>query len=53
MLTVRNEAEYEILDTGIFDNNEYFDITITYAKKMTLIFLFVFILPIASIKLQI
>ncbi|HEU0064446.1 MAG TPA: glucosidase, partial [Flavisolibacter sp.] len=29
----RQEAEYEILDTGIFDNNQYFDITITYAKE--------------------
>lgn len=26
------ETEYEILDTGIFDNNEYFDVHITYAK---------------------
>ncbi|AIL47381.1 MGH1-like glycoside hydrolase domain-containing protein [Elizabethkingia anophelis] len=26
------EPEYEIIDTGIFDNNEYFDITIEYAK---------------------
>ena len=26
------EPEYEILDTGIFDDNRYFDITITYAK---------------------
>lgn len=26
------EREYEIIDTGIFDNNEYFDITIEYAK---------------------
>ncbi len=26
------EPEYEILDTGIFDNNEYFDVLITYAK---------------------
>ena len=28
----RNEPEYEILDTGIFDNNEYFDVRVTYAK---------------------
>ncbi|GAC1488678.1 MAG: glucosidase [Flavisolibacter sp.] len=27
------EAEYEILDTGVFDRNEYFDILITYAKQ--------------------
>ncbi|HEX5154659.1 MAG TPA: glucosidase [Parafilimonas sp.] len=27
------DPEYEILDTGIFDNNEYFDVLITYAKK--------------------
>jgi len=26
------EEEYELLDTGIFDDNKYFDITITYAK---------------------
>lgn len=26
------EPEYEILDTGIFQDNEYFDILITYAK---------------------
>ncbi len=26
------EPEYEILDTGVFDNNEYFDILTTYAK---------------------
>src|SRR5579871_2803930 len=29
----RNEPEYEILDTGIFNNNEYFDVYITYAKQ--------------------
>lgn len=27
------EAEYELLDTGIFDNNEYFDVFIEYAKN--------------------
>jgi hypothetical protein len=26
------EPEYEILDTGIFDKDEYFDVNITYAK---------------------
>ncbi len=26
------ETEYEIIDTGIFDHNEYFDIFIEYAK---------------------
>lgn len=26
------DTEYEILDTGIFDNSEYFDVNITYAK---------------------
>ena len=26
------ETEYEIIDTGIFDQNEYFDIFIEYAK---------------------
>lgn len=28
----RNEPEYEILDTGVFDNNQYFDVQVTYAK---------------------
>jgi hypothetical protein len=28
-----HEKEYEILDTGIFDNNQYFDVLITYAKQ--------------------
>src|SRR5687768_2087517 len=27
------EPEYELLDTGVFDNNEYFDVKITYAKE--------------------
>ncbi len=26
------ESEYEILDTGIFDNKQYFDVHVTYAK---------------------
>lgn len=26
------EPEYEILDTGIFDNDHYFDVLVTYAK---------------------
>ncbi len=26
------EPEYEILDTGVFDDDNYFDVTITYAK---------------------
>ena len=29
----RTEPEYEVLDTGIFNDNEYFDVTITYAKQ--------------------
>ena len=28
----RQEPEYEILDTGVFKNNEYFDVLVTYAK---------------------
>lgn len=28
----KNETEYELIDTGIFDHNEYFDIFIEYAK---------------------
>ena len=31
-IRTRNDAEYEILDTGIFNNNEYFDIYFEYAK---------------------
>jgi hypothetical protein len=29
----KNEPEYELIDTGIFDHNEYFDIFIEYAKE--------------------
>lgn len=29
----QRELEYELLDTGIFDGNEYFDIYIEYAKE--------------------
>lgn len=28
----KDAVEYEILDTGVFDNDEYFDVLITYAK---------------------
>jgi hypothetical protein len=28
----RHELEYELLDTGIFDNDRYFDIVVEYAK---------------------
>ena len=28
----KNDLEYELLDTGIFDNNEYFDVLTEYAK---------------------
>ncbi len=28
----KNDLEYELLDTGIFDNNEYFDVYTEYAK---------------------
>jgi len=31
----REEREYEIIDTGIFDNDEYFDVFIEYAKAGT------------------
>ena len=27
------QPEYEILDTGVFDNSEYFDVLVTYAKQ--------------------
>ncbi|MEP6597522.1 MAG: glucosidase, partial [Ginsengibacter sp.] len=33
LLRSKNDLEYEILDTGIFDNNEYFDVHVTYAKQ--------------------
>ena len=29
----RGEPEYEILDTGIFDDGRYFDVTVEYAKE--------------------
>jgi hypothetical protein len=29
----RNEPEYELVDTGIFAENRYFDITVEYAKR--------------------
>ncbi len=29
----KNDPEYEILDTGVFANNQYFDVTVTYAKQ--------------------
>ncbi len=28
----RNEPEYELLDTGIFNENRYFDVFVEYAK---------------------
>ncbi|MFJ8822543.1 MGH1-like glycoside hydrolase domain-containing protein [Streptomyces sp. NPDC102467] len=28
----RQEFEYELLDTGVFDENRYFDVTVEYAK---------------------
>src|SRR5215471_16354539 len=29
----KDDPEYEILDTGIFDNDQYFDVSVTYAKQ--------------------
>lgn len=29
----RNEPEYELVDTGIFDDDRYFDIFVEYAKE--------------------
>ncbi len=29
----RNDLEYELIDTGIFDDNRYFDVFIEYAKE--------------------
>ncbi|HZV54823.1 MAG TPA: hypothetical protein VFF82_07780 [Rhodocyclaceae bacterium] len=31
----RNEPEYELLDTGIFDDDRYFDVFVEYAKAET------------------
>ena len=31
----RLDPEYEILDTGVFDNDQYFDVAVTYAKQST------------------
>ncbi len=28
----RDEPEYELLDTGVFEDNRYFDVAVTYAK---------------------
>jgi Glycosyl hydrolase family 63 C-terminal domain len=32
-LRTKDDPEYEILDTGVFDDSEYFDVSITYAKQ--------------------
>jgi len=32
-LREKGQPEYEILDTGVFDNDEYFDVVVTYAKQ--------------------
>jgi len=29
----RNDPEYELLDTGVFDKDQYFDVLISYAKQ--------------------
>jgi hypothetical protein len=29
----RQEPEYELLDTGLFDNDRYFDVKVTYARE--------------------
>ena len=29
----KQEPEFEILDTGVFDDDEYFDVLVTYAKQ--------------------
>ncbi len=28
----KHDAEYELLDTGVFDDNRYFDVFVEYAK---------------------
>ncbi len=32
-LRTKEEPEFEILDTGVFDQEEYFDVLVTYAKQ--------------------
>lgn len=32
-LRSKDDPEYELLDTGVFDNNAYFDVHVTYAKQ--------------------
>jgi hypothetical protein len=29
----RDELEYELLDTGVFENDRYFDVFVEYAKE--------------------
>src|SRR6478609_8481309 len=29
---IRRDMEYELIDTGIFDDNRYFDVVVEYAK---------------------
>ena len=31
----RTQSEYELMDTGIFNNDEYFDVFVEYAKQST------------------
>jgi hypothetical protein len=31
----RNQLEYELLDTGVFDDNRYYDVLVEYAKETT------------------
>lgn len=33
MIRTRQQTEYEILDTGVFDEQQYFDVLVTYAKE--------------------
>jgi hypothetical protein len=30
----KNDREYELIDTGVFEENKYFDVFIEYAKKI-------------------
>jgi hypothetical protein len=30
----RDEMEYELLDTGVFDTDRYFDVFVEYAKEL-------------------
>ena len=34
-LRSKNDPEFEFIDTGVFDENRYFDVVVEYAKAVT------------------